>query len=359
MKRRIASIGSLCLLATPCFAQSSVSVYGILDAGVSIAHGSIGDKNSMTSGNIIASRLGFKGTEDLGGGLSTNFALEAGINNDNGTGAATNTNNQPSGVPAGSPGLAFNRQSWVGIAGAFGQLRLGRNFTPTYRNLVASDPFNAGGLGASQAALGAIAAYGHPAGLRASNGIEYWLPESHGFSGQFTYALGENPSNSGAIRDDGRYAGGRLAYTQGPFDIGAAYALYKVDAVGDIHETVLGLTYAVGAAKLYASYTRNTTGRSNQMTGGLVGARYRTGAMEFNASFSQSELENFGGAKIGTSRKSTVAAYYYLSKRSFVYALYAQNRNSHGAAGMPFAGIAVNGPNGDANVTSIGFTHTF
>src|SRR5687768_6298149 len=112
-------------------AQSSVTLFGIVDATLAWGRGTVADRFQLTNSGYNSSRLGFRGTEDLGGGMSASFWLEAGVNNDNGTGAATNANNQTlpaltapaagaalsaSGVRAGQQGLTFNRRSTVSTA---------------------------------------------------------------------------------------------------------------------------------------------------------------------------------------------------------------------------------------------------
>ena len=95
-------------------AQSSVTLYGVADAGVTYANG---EKNwsGVTSGNNLTSRLGFRGVEDLGGGLKANFVLEAGLNLDNGDG------NSGYDISAATNGFAFKRQATVGLEGMGGR----------------------------------------------------------------------------------------------------------------------------------------------------------------------------------------------------------------------------------------------
>src|SRR5205085_4224819 len=112
-------------------AQSSVTLFGIVDAAVSrYDSGGSGDAvTKLTNSGYNSSRLGFRGTEDLGGGTSASFWLEAGLANDDGQGAATNSNNQASGAGAavaGRQGLTFNRRSTVSLSGGWGEGRLGR-----------------------------------------------------------------------------------------------------------------------------------------------------------------------------------------------------------------------------------------
>src|SRR5471032_2776238 len=103
MKKSLITIAVLGAMSSAAFAQSNVTIYGIVDAGiVSERGGAAGNVSKVTSGAASASRLGFKGTEDLGGGLSAVFKLESGVRIDDGS--LDNTNSQ-----------LFNRESWVGL----------------------------------------------------------------------------------------------------------------------------------------------------------------------------------------------------------------------------------------------------
>src|SRR4051812_6715713 len=126
MKRKL--ILSLAALASAgASAQSSVTIFGVVDAAVQHVSGDgNGSITRMVAGSNSSSRLGFRGTEDLGGGMSAGFWLEAALQNDNGAGSGTNTNNQVSGAAAaaaGGQGLTFGRRSIVSLAGNWGELR--------------------------------------------------------------------------------------------------------------------------------------------------------------------------------------------------------------------------------------------
>src|SRR5687768_10697028 len=198
-------------------AQSSVTLFGIVDATLAWGRGTVADRFQLTNSGYNSSRLGFRGTEDLGGGMSASFWLEAGVNNDNGTGAATNLNNQVSGggatgtctvagatpavvgVPVtctsavamnGTQGLTFNRRSTVSLAGGWGELRLGRDYTPQFWNLTVFDPFGTNGVGTTQTLNSIITGV---TAVRASNTIGYFLPGNlGGFYGQVQHYRGEN-----------------------------------------------------------------------------------------------------------------------------------------------------------------------
>ncbi len=196
MKKSLIALAVLASLAGMASAQSSVTLFGIVDATVAYGKGTVSKKTQLTNSGYNSSRLGFRGTEDLGGGMSASFWLEAGLNNDNGTGAATNTNNQASGGALagmnGSQGLTFNRRSTVSLAGGWGELRLGRDYTPQFWNLTVFDPFGTNGVGTTQV-LNSNSAITGPINVRSSNSIGYFLPGNlGGFYGQVQYYMGEN-----------------------------------------------------------------------------------------------------------------------------------------------------------------------
>jgi predicted porin len=199
-------------------AQSSVTLFGIVDANVSLGRGTLTDRNLITNSGYNTSRLGFRGTEDLGGGMSASFWLEAGFNNDDGTGVNTNTNNQaaPAALVAGNQGLTFGRRSTVSLAGSFGEVRLGRDYTPHFYNTTAFDAFGGNGVGTTatvDAANGGIPFAANVTRVRASNSIGYFLPANlGGIYGQAMYYLGENAQNGAATEDDGNGYSGRIGY---------------------------------------------------------------------------------------------------------------------------------------------------
>ncbi|MBX9834466.1 MAG: porin, partial [Burkholderiaceae bacterium] len=133
-------------------AQSSVTLFGIVDATYAYGNGSVANKSQLTNSGYNSSRLGFRGVEDLGGGMSASFWLEAGVNNDNGSGANTNATNQAAAAALGNgqQGLTFNRRSTVSLNGGFGEVRLGRDYTPQFWNLTVFDPFGTNGVGTTQ-----------------------------------------------------------------------------------------------------------------------------------------------------------------------------------------------------------------
>lgn len=358
-------------------AQSSVTLFGVVDAAY--AHGSgsgVGSssKSQLTSSGYNSSRLGFRGTEDLGGGMSASFWLEAGLNNDNGSGALTNTNNQTTGATGGG-GLTFNRRSTVSLASGLGEVRLGRDYSPQFWNQTVFDPFGTNGVGTTQTLNSGL---GGPVAVRASNSIGYFLPGNlGGFYGQFQHYLGENNKNGAATEKDGRGSAIRLGYANGPVNVaiatsrttyartaaaaavaalpgipGLAPGAAAVAAVpaggGDIKSTNIGGSYDFGVASVMALVTRDRVDAAASVTGkgALIGTLIPLGAGQIRAAYSTYKTDAAGTPK---SKKMALGYVHNLSKRTALYTTFARVTNSGGAA------QALNGAVTSANARSTGY----
>ena len=232
---------ALGLLGTAAQAQTNVSIYGIADAAiVGESGGSAGHVTKVTSGAASASRIGFRGTEELGGGLSAFFVLETGVKIDTGEVDAA--------------GTIFNRQALVGLKGQFGQVALGRQYTPYHTTLVAIDPFATGMAGSSKNLFPDSGT-----NIRTSNTITYASPVRHGVDAQLAYSVGEQADAS-----TGRQFGGSIGYAAGPLLVRLAYNSKNSDvtATGTSaaisrslgRNMLLGATYNLGWIKLHAAY---------------------------------------------------------------------------------------------------------
>jgi predicted porin len=329
-------------------AQSSVTLFGIVDATFAYGKGSVTKRYQLTNSGYNSSRLGFRGTEDLGGGMSASFWLEAGVNNDNGSGAATNTNNQASGGALagmnGSQGLTFNRRSTVSLAGGWGEFRLGRDYSPQFWNLTVFDPFGTNGVGTTQTLNSIITGV---TAVRASNSYGYFLPPNlGGFYGQIQYYMGENPA-PGATDKDGTGLGARVGFASGPFNV--ALALSRTEyAAGDVKQNNIGGQWDFGMAKLQGHISRDENGVV-EGSGWLIGGLIPVGAGEIRVAFSQYTTDLGLGGSDPKSRKIALGYVHNLSKRTAVYTTIARVRNSGGAAS------ALNGSVTGANASSTGF----
>jgi len=326
-------------------AQSSVTLFGIVDATLAWGRGTVADRFQVANSGYNSSRLGFRGTEDLGGGMSASFWLEAGLNNDNGSMGGTNTNNQGTGASGGG-GLTFNRRSTVSLAGGWGEIRIGRDYTPGFWNLTVFDPFGTNGVGTTQTLNGFVTLpnAGNTA-VRASNSIGYFAPRNMGgFYGQVQVFFGENLSTA-ANDDDGDGIGFRVGFASGPFNIalGADRTEY---VAGDVRKVNLGGQWDFGVAKLMAHISRDESGAMDGR-GWLLGALVPVGAGEVRVAYSTYRTD--GALTDPRARKLALGYVHNLSKRTAVYATLARVRNTDGAA------FALNGSTTGANTSSSGF----
>jgi predicted porin len=347
-------------------AQSSVTLFGIVDAAITHGSASNGGQSftGMTSSGYNSSRLGFRGTEDLGGGMSASFWLEGSLSNDDGT-------------PA---GLMFQRRSTVSLAGGWGELRLGRDYTPTFWNLTIFDPFGTNGVGttltsagpgtglASPAATGTFA----PAGtrnvlVRASNDVGYFLPANlGGIYGQVNYWFGENNQNGAVTEDDGRGYGLRVGYGAGPFNVAIAYAKtdYGVTAPGvggDYTTWNIGGQWDFGMAKVMAQFAKDQKDSTTEIDGRgwLIGALVPVGAGEIRASYSTYKID-FGAGADPRTAQFALGYVHNLSKRTAVYATVAHARNKNGASyALNGATVAAGSVNFRTTGYDLGIRHSF
>lgn len=345
-------------LAASAHAQSSLTIFGGMDVGFSHGSGSVSNKNALTSGNNYTSRIGFKGNEDLGGGGYAGFYLEAQINGDDGTGVASNTNNQASGLgaaAAGRQGLVFHRGSYVNLGGNWGEVRLGRDYVGHYRNRTDFDPFTNVGVGWSQAQAGSIAGV---TAVRASNEISYLTPAMGGFFGVANYYLGENLSNA-VNKDDGSGYSTRVGYRAGPWFAAVAYGLTKYTTTasnGDTRVINAGISYVFPIARVMAGVYNDRVNSTTPLTakGYLVGFTAPVGAHEIRGSYSRYGTDAAGSP---TTNKLAVGYVYNLSKRSAVYGTYAHVNNKGGASAS--LNGSVTGANEGSSGFDVGIRHTF
>jgi predicted porin len=337
-------------------AQSTVTIFGVVDASYSYGSGSTSNKTQLNSGSNTSSRVGFRGTENLGGGMSASFWLEGQFNTDNGAGVATNTNNQTNGGAiagiGGGQGFTFGRRSTVSLHAPWGEIRMGRDFTSHYLNRSLADVFAVVGVGASQPHVGTL---GGTVATRASNMIGYYLPASVGpIYGQAQIYYGEN--NSGAANSsDGKGYSVRVGYNQGPINVSVAQGNTKY-AAGDIKSTSVAALYNAGVVRLFSAYLRDANAAPANFTGKgyTLGAIVPLGTHELKLSLSKYGRDT--GLKPET-KKTAIGYVHNLSKRTALYATYARVTNSGGATtGLNGAVTAAN--NGSSGY-DLGIRHNF
>ncbi len=328
---------------------SSVTVFGVVDAAVAFGNGDTANVTKLTNSGYNSSRLGFRGVEELGGGLKARFWLEAGVNNDDGSGAGTNNTNQA--LPAFNPanganaainarnqGLTFNRSSWVALNGGFGEVRLGRDYTPQFWSLTVYDPFGTNGVGTTQT-LNSSA--GGQVTVRSSNSVAWISPSMSGFVVWGQMYFGENLSNAASQAGDG--AAIRVQYDNGPLSAAVAYAKTTTGAGTDVQTTNIGASYDMKVAQLIAHWNQDKNTGAADQTGYLVGALIPAGPGTVRLAYSSSDNST------AKTNKFALGYVYDFSKRTALYGTFATLTNSGGAA------QALNGATTPANGSSTGF----
>lgn len=259
MKMKLFAAAVAALAAGGAYAQSSVTLYGVVDAGIEYqnhqpnAAGQTGshDVVRLNSGNMSGSRWGLRGVEDLGGGLKGVFVLESGFSVDTGT--------------SGQGNRLFGRQAFVGVQSNYGTLTLGRHQTPFYDFGLAFDPM-------AIASNYSITSQATEFQSRADNSIKY-IGKFGGLTGSLLYSQGTNTGAAAtsatvyqgtAGEVPGNYKLGRsysasLIYAAGPFSLGAIYdetnpGIATLSGDAKIRRASVAGTYAFGPAKVFAGY---------------------------------------------------------------------------------------------------------
>ena len=268
---------ALTAIAGAASAQTSVTVYGLLDASIYKSTNTAGASQlQLASGMMEGSRWGLRGNEDLGGGMRALFTLESRLEVDTGAGGnrpisgnalpARLTNGLSAGqLTAIAPVLAalgpqqavnpttnlFDRQAFLGLVTPFGGFLAGRQYTPAFGTLAKYDingtqgPATPGGLG--------MLLY-QPVEIRRNNAFQYVIQQS-GISASLMHAFGEaktatTPGSSGSL------TGLNFSYDAGPLSAGVGYNAAK-DGAGksSLRTTVVGGSYNFGVAKVSAAFT--------------------------------------------------------------------------------------------------------
>jgi predicted porin len=336
MKKSLLAIAVLAGFAGTAAAQTNVTIYGIADAGITRFDNGATTTTRLDSGIQSGSRIGFRGTEDLGGGLSAIFTLENGFNIDDGN--------------LGQGGRLFGRQAFVGLSStSIGAVKFGRQYNPIRTVVDAVDPF---ALGLAGNASNVFNVYGD----RTDNTINYSTPTLGGFNGQVAYSLGE-VAGSNTI---GRSFGLSVGYTAGPLYVSLAYHDQNLVAAGvdngNANTALLAGTYDFGIAKLHAAYARNegetATGVTNiDRDEAMLGVSAPIGAGRILASWIR-RSDDIGGNR--DADQYAIGYTYDLSKRTNLYTSYARTSND---AASSLNGASAAGR--DPSVFNVGVRHRF
>jgi len=345
MKKSLLALAVLGAFAGVASAQSSVTIFGVVDLSVNKIKNGTADTTSMQSNQLNSNRLGFRGVEDLGGGLGAGFWIEGAMSSQDGT----------------AGGQTWQRRSTLSLySQAAGELRLGRDYVPSFWNTVFFDVNGANGIGQGLnliATAGPFSGLGAATFVRANNTVGYFLPSNlGGFYGQAQIAAGQG-------NDLNKYWGARFGYAAGPFDAAFAYGQADVNALSDLKTFNFGASWNFGAAKLYGWYNENKFANAKEQVYEIsVGVPLGQG--EFRASYGSNDTKGTSpaGANLNPNDATlwSLGYVYNLSKRTALYGGYAEISNDGASAksilgGTIQAGLAGNKSSG----YNVGIRHSF
>ena len=351
------ALTALASIAQSAFAQSSVTVFGVADlAARSVHNEGTPAMRSLVSGSNATSRIGFRGVEDLGDGLSAGFHLEAGTLFDTGSSVSATQ--------------FFDRRSTVSLSSrTWGEVRAGRDFVPTYVVWTRNDPFGYVGVAGSNnmisaTPLGPIRSAFGAAGnttVRSSNAIQYLLPTSlGGVEGGLMMAAGE-----GAAAGSGSHKvlGARLGYATGAFVVGGGFTRSEnsLTTADKFEDTVVGASYDLGFVRVNGAWRRFSLGSPRQ-TNLLLAAVVPIGLGDLKVSYVKADFDGQVGSTNISAADATqlgVGYVYNLSKRTAIYATASRISNKGSATLSVPGGSAGLKPGGTSSGYEAGVRHSF
>lgn len=337
MKKSLIVLAALTGFAGVAAAQSSVTLFGIVDLAARNVKNGAGNINSLSPSGSATSRLGLRGVEDLGGGMRAGFWLEGDLTADNGMAA----------------GQSWQRRSTVSLMGGFGEIRLGRDYTPDFWNHTIFDPFATAGVGNSVNTFPSLNGVDI---VRANNSIGYHLPNMGGFYGQIMHAFPE-----GTAVGSRRHNGFRLGYAAGPINVAVSHGRNKNGAPA-YERTNLGGSYTFGKSNVVFQYNKGkaTGGADNgfSVTHMLIGGRFSVGDGIIKASYIRSD----GKGAARDSQDATQIALGYeqpLSRRTALFGHYARINNKSQARYTMAGGPGLSTPGANTTGYEFGVRHSF
>jgi predicted porin len=347
MKKSLLALAVLTAVTGAAYAQSSVTIYGKVDLGLTYDSGNAGGKSiRVDSGVTGGSRLGFKGVEDLGGGYKAAFQLETGYCADSAAPVVSNGASVPN-FCTGSNNL-FGRQAHGDLSGAFGAMSAGRQYSLGFNNLTTIDPFGTGFAGQVNNIV-------DPSNIRINNSFTYTTPSFAGLTASGEIGFGEQVGNWKKSRE----TGGAVTYASGPAYAG--FTFYDADnanGVGSARKNyLLGGTYDFGVVKIHALAQKsngNPTGLTSlnvlDWMGGVTVPVLGGNILASYIHHNDKSIANHDASQAG------VGYIYPLSKRTSVYTAFAKINNQHGA--LFTVGTATDTGTGD-KAFNLGVVHNF
>jgi predicted porin len=294
-KRALCSLAVLFALgagAQCAHAQSSVTLYGLIDTSIEITNPGSSWTPRVDSGAYRGSRIGLRGEEQIGSDTRILFDLENGFNSGNGALATS--------------GTLFNRQAWIGIGAPWGELRLGRQYSPIYIPFKGQlDAFGAGTIASGLNNLSKITPY-------TNNGLAYLSPDLHGFTTTLMVALPQSGNGNGL---SGNYE--TFDYHNGPFHI--SYAHQQTSGDTGLRANLGGVSYVIGKTTAFVSFFNGDGGSPRYHDDGMsVSARYAVSA-RLRASLGYTYMRDRSGGDNNADQFSAECEY-DVSPRMMLYA---------------------------------------
>ncbi|WP_422012535.1 porin [Roseateles sp.] len=345
MKKALIALAVLGLTGGAAVAQSSVTLFGVLDADMKYTKTGDVKKKALDSSGLNTSRFGVRGTEDLGGGLKAGFWLESEVAVDTGV--------------AGNGGAFWGRRATVSLAGDFGEVRLGRNKTASRLHLEDFDPFAFTGLGSVGAVYSNLGSGNGTSYGRADNLVSYSLPNNlSGFYGGVDVSAGE-----GTNTNKGQSV--RLGYKNGPLHVSGTYASTSNAADNSKFKlTSIGGAYDLGVARPSLSYTESKyLSRKQQVLTAAV--TVPVGQGQFVATYTDAkangaaETAAAGYTAIGDAKLFALGYAYNLSKRTALYTTYSQIDNKGNARFLVAGSPAATAGGQKSSGVDVGVRHSF
>ena len=309
MNKKLVALAVSAVAAGAVSAQTAnVTLYGVIDTYVASERVSAQGTTPSTSvtvlnaGGLSGSRWGLRGSESLGGGMNAIFTLENGFDSSTG------------GLNQG--GRLFGRRAFVGLNGGFGQVQVGRDYSPNFWVMLNSDDTYGGGLTGFSAVANLGQFYANT--LRQDNQLQYITPNMGGLTARAAWAFGEVAGGT----NRGRTFGANVEYKNGPIYAGVGFSDLK-DAAGSASrkQFIIGASYNFGVAYVGATYMENKSETGSKTKPLAVSVTVPFGASRVGLQVAQSKNGSAKASTFGLMLEND------LSKRTTAYAVAGQAKN--------------------------------
>lgn len=344
MQKKIIALAIAGLASTAAFAQSNVTVYGVADVYYAYASASnVKSTNFINSGGLSGSRLGFKGVEALGNGLSAVFALEYGLTIDD----------KMTGVGSG----AVARQQYAGLTGGFGTVVAGSLQTAGYDYACTNNPLGGSALDPI-AKLGVSSLLSCAHSGRASNAAAYISPNFGGFTAAINHGRVTESAFSNAATGKDAYANLVTGvYNKGPITANLTYSkisMANTSASDDVTEMGIAGGFNFGVGTVTGGYQNTKVGSAARDNKWQLSAAFPIGAGAIVGEYARNAIKSTAASD--NSAAWSLAYTHSLSKRTTAYTGYTRVTNNSGAAKAALIAPTLGG---NSSVFAAGVRHTF